>query len=297
MKKIISVILIFLSLSLSSFSLAKIDQDNPNNLRRCPSDSSSVKHNCFGLLKFEDGSSISAEFQNNRVNGYGTYDDGKGNKYYGQFNDGTPEGQGTMSYLNGDWYSGSIKNSKPDDYGTSVNTFSSGYGWSKYEGYFKEGKRTDGKEKVYYSGGITETAIVKNGEWNGVVLREDESGHQSQKLYENGRAVISYFSIFLVISSPILASMFSTYTILKKPFKNNLVLYLLGLLFFFILFYLSIVKLDGTDLLNIPRPELYVSKLFPIFLLFFFVTKILVFFITFLFKVIISTGAAIKRKE
>lgn len=54
MKKIISVILIFLSLSLSSFSLAKIDQDNPNNLRRCPSDSSSVKHNCFGLLKFED---------------------------------------------------------------------------------------------------------------------------------------------------------------------------------------------------------------------------------------------------
>ena len=105
------------------------------NLPNCPK--SGYFHNCFGSITYSVGDKYVGEFQNDKLDGHGTYTFGansqwSGDKYVGEFKVGSFTGQGTYTFAGGEKYIGEHKNGKRDGQGTY--TYLNG---DKYVGEFK----------------------------------------------------------------------------------------------------------------------------------------------------------------
>lgn len=147
MKKVQRVLLsFFLSLPASAQS----------SLPLCPTDTSVVWTNCFGVLKSPDGENYVGEWKDGKKNGHGTTLSSSGAMYIGEYKDDQRNGQGTYIWASGAKYVGEYNDGKRNGQGS--------YTWpdgEKYVGEWKDGKR-NGPGIMYNPSGI----VKESGTWS-----------------------------------------------------------------------------------------------------------------------------------
>ena len=113
----------------------------------CPTDTNTIRGNCFGTNTFANG-----------------------NKYIGEYKGFKRQGQGTFIWKNGEKYIGEFKNDM--QHGQGLYTYPTG---AKYKGNYLEGKK-NGQGIYTYASGKIEDGEWKNSKLNGYAILYDVNG-------------------------------------------------------------------------------------------------------------------------
>jgi hypothetical protein len=174
MKRLLTLLILLLGLSLSAFAQAQ------SKLPPCPpvdySKSTDLERiakwtKCFGHYKIEKSTKhkdavLEGEWLNGLLHGQGTETHANGDRYVGEFKAGDSHGQGTFYFLannnsKGDKYEGEFKEGK--QHGQGRYTWANG---KKYDGEWKDGKY-NGRGIITTSDGSKYVGEFKNGKMHG----------------------------------------------------------------------------------------------------------------------------------
>jgi hypothetical protein len=97
---------------------------------------------------------LAGEWQDGRINGFGTLTYADGDKYVGLWVDGKMNGQGTYIYADGDKYDGEWKDDRRHGKGTVIYRGADGAVVEKFEGDWFEGKMHGHGRYVYADSGV-----------------------------------------------------------------------------------------------------------------------------------------------
>ncbi len=167
MKKLISLVVVALTISFPTFSYAQ-----------CLSGS------CWdgkGAYLYPSGAKYVGYFKNGKIHGEGTLFFSNGNKYTGDWINHYREGQGTLEFSNGDIYTGEFRDSRINGFGTMV--FVKG---DKYVGKWVNDLQ-HGKGKYYYSDGDRYEGNFKQGKLHGYGTMFYEDGSKYAGKWKNNK--------------------------------------------------------------------------------------------------------------
>lgn len=101
------LLLVICLLQIALFSFALSESATASNLPRCRGDYfSGVWHNCFGIVRFPNGSRYAGEFRESKFHGRGLINLENGDQYDGEWRNGVQHGRGIYPPLNGSFRSG-----------------------------------------------------------------------------------------------------------------------------------------------------------------------------------------------
>ncbi len=158
----------FLKITLILFNLITVS----NAQEKCDDENIiSLRLNCFGMFKFENGDQYEGYWKNNLFHGEGKYSYTNGDTYEGNWVKGKKNGYGIFSTVGNDKYIGFFKNNLFDGYGVFTRNDPNSNQLitailkspnSRYEGFWKEGK-FNGFGKLYYIDDKTGNEFLKSG--------------------------------------------------------------------------------------------------------------------------------------
>ena len=150
-------------------------------LPACSGTETAKWNNCFGSWTNGKGDKYVGEFKSGQYHGQGTYTWPDGRKYDGEHKNGKSNGKGTETYANGKKYIGEFKDDKRNGQGTFI--FANG---EKYVGEFKDGNY-NGQGTLALPDGSSYVGEFKDDKYNGQGIDTNANGAKYVGEWKSGQ--------------------------------------------------------------------------------------------------------------